>query len=234
MGRPRKWEADFETFKLIKEGTPSQSKEALDYLYRKYEKAFWNQKHKMDAVMRASNIYGLDTDDYFSETYETFLKAVDSIKLDKVPKSKQATWTFYAQLNGYLMSHNRDQISHHIKGLKNEVSLSGYSNKDSDLTETSAQDYMLYQHANTKLGQSPEDEYFQKKENAAVYKAVEVSRKLYSPLENKIWDLRDQGKTKQEICDVAHIEMKVLNKSLRNMKTILTSNIQSYKEKYLN
>lgn len=234
MGRPRKWDADYKTFVTIKTGTKEESEKAIKYLHEKYENAFWKQKHKMDAIMKASNIYGLDTDDYLSETYETFLKAVNSIKLDKIPKSKQATWTFYAQLNGYLMSHNRDQINHHIKNvLSKEVPLSGYSNNNDDITEGSAQDYMLYHNASSKLIMSPEDEYFKECEKKAFWKAVEVSRKSYSPLENKIWDLRDSGKTKKEICETTHIEMKDLNKSLRNMKSTLMGNIETYKAKYL-
>lgn len=233
MGRPRKWDPDYETFVTIKTGTKEESDKALRYLYEKYENAFWKQKHKMDSVMKASNIYGLDNEDYLGETYDTFLKAVDSIKLEKIPASKQKTWCFYAQLNGYLMSHNRDQINHHIKNvLSKEVPLSGYNTND-DMTEGSAQDYLLYHNASSQLEKSPEETYFEEREKKAFWKAVEVSRKTYSPLENKIWDLRDSGKTKREICETTHIEMKDLNKSLRSMKTTLMGNIETYKAKYL-
>lgn len=232
MGRPRKYEADYNTFVVIKNGTQEESKKAFDYLFTKYEKAIWAQKHKLEAKLREYNIHGMDLDDYFSKIYiETFPKAVDSIKLSKIKPEKQATWTFWAQLNGYLMSHNRDLINHHLKDLKKTISLSGYSTND-DISDGSAQDYMLYHNASNKLEKSPEDIYFESREKKAFWKAVEVSKKLYSPLENKIWSLRDAGKTKKEICTETNIEMKDLNKSLRNMKSVLMTNIETYKAKY--
>lgn len=231
MGRTRKWEGDYNTFLKIKTGTKAEKQDALEYLFKKYEKAIWAQKHKFDAKLNEYNIHGRDTDDYFSEVYETpFLNAVKSIKLERVAKEKQATWTFWSQLNGYLMSYNRDEINHHLKLLKNEVSISSYSTND-DISDGSAQDYVLYHNASSKLEKSPEDDYFDECEKKAFWKAVEVSRKAYSPLENKIWDLRADSLKKKEICEKAHIEMKDLNKSLRNMKTVLMNNIQKYKDK---
>lgn len=232
MGRTRKYTADYETFVTIKTGTPEESKKAFDYLFNKYEKAIWAQKHKLEGVLRTSNIHGMDLDDYFGDIYEvTFRKAVNSIKLEKIAPEKQKTWTFWAQLNGYLMSRNRDLINHHLKDLKKNISLSGYNNND-DVSEGSAQDYLLYHNANDKLEKSPEDAYFEKREKKAFWTAVEVSRKVYSPLENKIWDLRNEGLSKKEICEKTKIDMKDLNKSLRGMKKTLMGNLETYKVKY--
>ena len=93
---------DYELFaQYIKNpsATSEDKREALSQLWKRYEALTHKMGHVLEARRNKGNFYGLETDTYYSDFYDAFIKAVDGLQLSKI-KTDPKTWKFWIQYNG--------------------------------------------------------------------------------------------------------------------------------------
>lgn len=198
-------------------------------------------KMKWDLVKRlqqthftSSQIYDI-TKSYESDVYCELVKAMDSIKLEKIPnkvdKQGKRTWSFYAAYWGYLMVYNRDTTHNLVKISKNEMNVD-YS-QTNDNTETNQ--FILKNKAALKYEdletRSPEKLYEEKLERQAFWKAVDnCLNKKFTPTQVKIWNIRstldkEKRMTINDICKEINITPKEYHKEMKSLKETFRSEL---------
>lgn len=199
---------------------------------------YMNLAHKMkwDLIKRlqqthltSSQIYDI-TESYEHDVYCELVKAMDSIRLEKIPnrtnKQGKRTWTFYAAYWGYLMTYNRDTVHHYIEVNKNEMSVD-YNQASSD-NNGDANQFLLKNKAALKSeeceSRSPERIYEEKLEKQAFWSAVNnCLNKKFNPTQVKIWNIRSTlDKTNRKsiatICKEINISPREYHKEMKGIK----------------
>lgn len=227
--------SDYEVFSIYTKGRKDTRTMCEHVMFKRYErlvyKMMWNLKGRIDK----GNIKGLSIDNYLSDVYEVFLKAMNNIKMEKIPNEK---WTFYMGAWGYLNAYNRDTISHYIKKLKNETSLhTSLSDKDvieedlSLLNKVSAKEEYIEKY-------NPEEAYVKSLEKKVFWDAVNIClNSKFNKTQKRIWKERakfvDNDKISiSTLCEKLKISHKVYRNELSSMQNIFKSEMSALTNKY--
>jgi hypothetical protein len=105
-------------------------------LWSKYDNLRTALKFKLIKTARNHRInVDLDIEEYDSRAYEIFMRAIDTVDLDRCKHIKN--WSAYILFWGNWMSMNRDIISHYIKDRHNTKPIQAVLRHDSRMSEDS-------------------------------------------------------------------------------------------------
>ena len=205
---------DYELFLKIKKGGPSAAKHATHELWDRYDKAVCKGFWTFNNFVKENKFHiETDIDNYKVEAYEAFIKAVDSVKLEKIPAAKVKTWKFWICLNGYLRAFNRDEINHFTKRTKNETALF--------VDNSDGEEFCVADRATEDASEAYEREAISR----VIRNAISNSYTKFTALQKKIWDGKVDEMPKSKICKACNITGTVLNKNFEVMKGILKKEI---------
>lgn len=206
---------DYELFsQYIKndKATAIDKKNAVDQLWHRYEALTHKMGHVLEARKVKNDFYGLNTETYYSDFYDAFLKAIDGLKLSKI-KTNHATWKFWIQYYGYLRSANRDKINEYCRETKKERPIT-VMNKDGEevlLTDICAE---------TSTG-TVEDEFFEKEESKILREVIKNGYNKFSDKQKKIWDMRSQSNSFTDIAKSMGVSSSSIKYQMNRIKDIL-------------
>lgn len=231
----------------------SNNKSKMIELQQKTYNQYMELTHKMkwDLVRRlqqtfltTEQIYDI-TEGYESDVYNELVKAMDSIKLEKIPnktnKDGKRTWTFYAAYWGYLMTYNRDSTKYWIEKSKNELSVD-YSQANSDENIDEASQYITKNKAALKVDEntvnSPEKIYEDNLDKRIFWDAVNnCLTKRFNATQVNIWKTRaalvdSKRESVASICNKLKITPKEYHKEMRGIKEIFDKEIKTLSNSY--
>lgn len=214
---------DYELFEKIKAGDDS----ARNEIFARYTPLIRKQMGILHKKLSDMNIYSVDTDDYLGMVYEKpFMNAVNSIKLEKIPKEKQKTWKFYVCINGYLMSFNRDLIHHALKDINNTTNVDYKFSSDEE--DTNLLDL------NMKASPSADEVFEENMERMIIRNAINNSYTRYNDIQKQIFEDLQRGEKIKTIRDKLNLNPKSYKTYFNNMKEIMNSEIrkESIRNKY--
>jgi DNA-directed RNA polymerase specialized sigma24 family protein len=168
--------------------------------------------HVLEARRNKGNFYGLETDTYYSDFYDAFIKAVDGLQLSKI-KTDPKTWKFWIQYNGYLRSANRDKINDYCRVTKHERPLT-VTNDDGD--EISITDLCGSTYSGTL-----EDAYFKNEESVVLKEAIKNAYSKFSDKQKKIWNMRENGETFTAIAKSMSVSSSSIKYQMNRIKDVL-------------
>ena len=206
----------------------------------------WDLVHRLEKTYFTTDQIFDITESYETDVYSELIKAMDSIKLEKIPaktnKQGKRTWTFYAAYWGYLMTYNRDRTKQLIEQSKNEMltdynQASGNSDMQGDtnafLTQNKAA--LLVDELTTN---SPEKVYEEQTEKKIFWTAVNnCLTKRFNATQVKIWNARakfSEGKRESvtTICKNLEISPKDYHREMRGIKEIFDNEIKTLSNIY--
>lgn len=203
---------DLLLMETIKNGTEDEKREAKLALFNQYKLQIYKQEHTLKRKIHDTNMH-IEVENYMSEAWVAYEKAVNSIKIEKITNPK--TWTFWACFNGYLMSHNRDYISHRLKEQANEISLSNFvDDDDNDYSDVILKDT-----------ESAESTFIKNEEKNAFWSAVENTKKRLTSQQNKVFELKSTGARRKEVCEKLGINSDEYYAAMDKIKSTLKSNL---------
>ena len=206
---------DYELFaQYIKnpDANSDDKREALSQLWKRYEALTHKMGHVLEARRAKGNFYGLETDTYYTDFYDAFLKAVDGLQLSKI-KTDPKTWKFWIQYNGYLRSANRDKINDYCRVTKHERPLT-VTNDDGD--EISITDLCGSTYSGTL-----EDAYFKNEESVVLKEAIKNAYSKFSDKQKKIWNMRENGETFTAIAKSMSVSSSSIKYQMNRIKDVL-------------
>ena len=230
-------------------------KKKIVELQHKTYNQYINLAHKMkwDLVKRLEKTYLTTeqifdiTDSYESDIYSELVKAMDSIKIEKIPAKTNSqgkrTWTFYAAYWGYLMTYNRDFTKKLIEQVKNET-LTDYNQPGGGSSEHNgdANNYLNQNKAalivDELVASSPEKIYEEQNEKKIFWKAVDnCLNKRFNATQVKIWNTRakfvdEKHKSVATICKDLNISPKEYHREMRATKELFDTEIKNLSNVY--
>lgn len=188
------------------------------------------------------------TDSYESDIYSELVKAMDSIKIEKIPAKTNSqgkrTWTFYAAYWGYLMTYNRDFTKKLIEQVKNET-LTDYNQPGGGSGGDHNGDANNYLNQNKAalvvdelVASSPEKIYEEQNEKKIFWKAVDnCLNKRFNATQVKIWNTRakfvdEKHKSVATICKDLDISPKEYHREMRAIKELFDTEIKNLSNVY--
>lgn len=220
---------DFELFKdYIKNPNASYKdvKEALATLWKRYEALTHKMGHILEARKIKGKFYGLDTDSYYSDSYDTFLKAVNGIKIEKIDPAKYATWKFWIQYNGYLRTANRDKINAYCKRTKNEKAITVLNEDGEEILVTD-----LSNNSND-FSETVDGNFFKKEESTVLRDTIKNAYAKFNPQQLKIWKMREHGETFTNIAKTIGVSSSSIKYQMNKIKGILKTELDNSNKKY--
>lgn len=213
-------------------------KKCADMQFQCYNQ-FMGLAHKMkwDLVKRLQKtacspevIYEM-TSNYENDIYPELIKAMDCVKIEKIPKKKnkkgEYTWNFYAAYWGYLSVYNRDTVAHYIKKNKNEFT----TDFRLDVNSEDSNVYIINNAAQLH-SKSPETLLEEKIYRNAFWKAVDsCMNSKFNSIQKSIWNLKERTETRlttKDICNQLNITPKVYNKEMKSMKEVFKYELSKY------
>lgn len=219
---------DFELFaQYIKNPKASFNdvKTALHTLWKRYEALTHKMGHILEARKQKGNFYGLDTDTYFSDSYDTFLKAVNGIKIEKIDPAKYETWKFWIQYNGYLRTANRDKINAYCRLTKKERPITVLNEDGEEILITDL-------NPSKEFVETTEEAYTKKEESLVLRDAIKNAKKQFKPNQMKIWNMRENGETFTNIAKTMGVSSSSIKYQMNNIKDILKEELSKSNKKY--
>lgn len=237
--------SDYDVFKIIQDKANPNSQMAIWALHKRYEKAIWKQKHVLDKKLEENHLTGLDTEGYIENTYDTFLNAVNSIKLPAITgkyeadlrskklksgelkyteaeiaekiANKQQSWKFWVCLTQYLMSRNRDDINHYVKGQGKELQITTYvDDEGNDFSDT-----VLYNQGTDKIiSETLEDAYIKSLEKKAFQIATEECQKKFNETQKKMWRFKADRNSASLVKQLTSQTTAMYNRNLAAMRSV--------------
>ena len=179
--------SDYELVAQIKASEGETQKNLLGILWLRYE----NQVHKQWAVLRRqmnnSSLILEYHDDFYSEAYIAFCKAVNAVDLEKVRDDK---WRFVGYFFFYLQNLRTDTITLMLHRAKREISLY----VETDEGEVSRVD--LEPLEDGRAYGNPEADLMAKADTARVQEAVNHCMSIWDDRKKEIYRLRQEGYAK--------------------------------------
>lgn len=210
---------------------------------------FMDVAHKMkwDLVKRLQKtacspetVYAM-TNNYEKDIYPELIKAMNCVKLDKIPQKKnkkgEYTWNFYAAYWGYLATYNRDVVGHYVKQCKNEI-LTDFKTECETDGSMIHQDIFASKAAALQMEQlqskSPENLYEEKLHKDAFWKAVDsCMNNKFNSTQKAIWNLKKDSEVKlssKDVCKELNITAGTYNREMRSMKETFKSELARYED----
>ena len=201
-------------------------KTALHTLWKRYEPLTHKMGHILEARRAKGNFFGLDTETYFSDSYDTFLKAVNGIKIDKIDPAKYETWKFWIQYNGYLRTANRDKINAYCKLTKNEKPITVYNEDGEELLITDL-------NPSSDIVEATDETFFKNEESIVLRDAIKNACKRFKPNQMKIWQMRENGETFTSIAKSMGVSSSSIKYQMNSIKDILREELKSSNKKFM-
>lgn len=214
---------DFELFKdYIKNPNASYKdvKEALKTLWLRYEALTHKMGHILEARKVKGKFYGLDTDSYYSDSYDTFLKAVNGIKIEKIDPAKYDTWKFWIQYNGYLRTANRDKINAYCKKTKKEKPITVFNDEGDEVLITDL-------NTSPEFSETSEDALFKKDESSVLREVIRNAYSKFNSQQLKIWKMREDGETFTNIAKSMGVSSSSIKYQMNKIKGILKEELNT-------
>jgi len=203
--------SDKELLVIIKTDKTKADK-ALYELWTRYQ----NLVHKNWSILRKqlNNSAAIieNRDDFYSESYIAFRKAVDAINLSKIYDDK---WKFVGYFRFYLKNLRTEMISNVLKKYQVETSL--YAKKDGD--EFVVTD--LYEDLNQSY--NPEKDL----ENKLLMESINKCMQLWDSKKKQIFEWRMQGIPKSVIAARLHVHPAAVSYHLKEMKTTICKELRA-------
>lgn len=211
-----------------------QRKTYLQYIDLAHKMKWDYVKRLQKTYLTSDQIYDI-TEGYEEDVYGELVKAMNSIKLEKIPakvdKNGKRTWSFYAAYWGYLMTYNRDQTNAWVKKSMNEVAVDYDQSSGDSCNEGDAVQFLARNQAAIKMDElttsSPEKVYFKSQQKKAFWAAVDAClNKRFNTTQVRIWNTRaafaDSGKRESvaQICSKLNISPKEYHCEMHSMKAI--------------
>lgn len=191
--------------------------EAMTQLWKRYEALTHKMGHVLEARRSKGNFYGLETETYYSDFYDAFLKAVDGLQLSKI-KTDPKTWKFWIQYNGYLRSANRDKINDYCRVTKHERPIT-VTNEDGE--EVSITDLCGSEYSDT-----IEDAFFRNEESMILKEAIKNAYSKFSDKQKKIWNMRENGETFTAIARSMDVSSSSIKYQMNRIKDVLKGELE--------
>jgi hypothetical protein len=157
-------------------------------------------------------------EDFYSESFLTFDKALSAIKLSKI---RDDNWKFLGYYGYYLNSTKNTFARNIIKKYRHETALEVPAS-DADQKTILLSD--LSQHG---VSQSAEDEIVLHDETSRIQKAIKkCNTKLWTSEQKQIFALRAGGESVKSICTLIGISSWKYKKLLDEMKVVLDQEIE--------
>lgn len=208
---------DRELVTLIHKTEDKVLKQEAEYsLYRRYDKFVHKHWHGLRKQLHLTPVLAENVkDDFYGESFEIFRKALTALKLEKIENDK---WKFLGYYGFYLRNFRnkvaKEVIRKNIKERRNDIEREEGVFYLSDLSDQ---------------GTSPsvEDNYLVKDEQTRILQGIAQCRtSLWSDQKNKIFELRAQNKSIQDISTQLKISAWKCSKLLKEMKVQLNDVIE--------
>jgi len=208
---------------LLREIKLGNNADSLNELFSKYTLLIEKCRN---SLIKSSFTYKMkiqeEIDDYYANAYETYIKAVNGIKINLVGDK----YIFYIQFYGYLRSMNRDIKNHYYKKLRNETAIISSSEEGKEYSNVD-----ICSSTNEK---SAEKQIFNDLEKNAFWKTVKECNKIFTPEQKKIWSIKEKGKiSTRAICELLNMDSKQYRKTFLEMKEIFYHQLTIQKEKLM-
>ncbi len=191
-----------------------------EQLWRKYD----NLVHKNWAVLRRqldnSAMIMRSKDDFYSECYIAFTKALEAIDMDKITNDK---WLFLGYFRLYLKNVRSDFIRHILREHEMETSFYIESKEDGELIPR----LDLVPSVNTAEGLrwDPVEIVATKAAQENCDKAVAACMSSWDPARQKIYRLRKKGIAKSDIAKRMNVHPATITYYLKSMKKDLQARL---------
>jgi hypothetical protein len=192
-----------------------QVKDMVHVLYTRYMNFIHKHWHALSRQLNTSHLVQDIKEDFYSESYVSFSKALAAVDLSKIQNDK---WKFLGYFGFYLSNQRNTFAKRIIKKYQAETPIEVAPNVDGDHT--------IYLSDISKKGSvSSAEETFMKEHQREQFWAGlnRCKDELWSEVEKTIFDMREKGKSIKAICSELGMSPWKCNKILNRMKEQLTS-----------
>ncbi len=197
---------------------PVQVQRMKHQLYSRYSRLVHKHWHGLTKQMNSSPAVLRMKEDFYSESYETFNKALNAVSLDKI---KNDQWKFLGYFGFYLSATRNRYARNIVKQYKNETPI------EIKTPNTADRSVYLPDLSHEGTSRSAEDEAIAKDEKKRFWKALKKCQtEIWTEEQNQIFRLRSKKTSVKNICAEVGMSSWKYNKLLRLMKESLDKEIE--------
>lgn len=211
---------DLELVTQYKNTDKREQMQIAGVLYERYYPLICKMKISMNNLCRQYNI-PIDDSDYDSNAWDTLIKSLESVKLNKIKKENYGHWI---RFHGYLRSMNRDMIHGCIK--HNQMEISADITVNSNSTEDKQVSLLDLYSAESVC--SSEDEFIERDDKRIIQLSLSKLKPQLNHFQSVIMSGLESGVAKNTVCADLGITPYRYNLELKDMRSKL------YKELKLN
>ena len=201
-------------------GTP-YAQELTYELYQRYLNFVHKHWHALSRTLNASHLVLDIKDDFYSESYVSFTKALNATNITKI---KNNNWKFLGYFGFYLSNQRKTFAKRLIQKYHMETPLEVSEVSDGAGEKTILLSDISLQGATA----SAEESFIEDDSRRRFWSGLSYCREsLWSSTEKHIFDMREKGESIRAICDKLQISPWKYNKILATMKDQLTQSIES-------
>lgn len=225
--------------------------EAAHALWYRYEGQTYKMKFALlNRIRENKSLQGIDTDSFFSGAYEiAFLKAVESIKIEKIVSPKEETkirnkyfteneiqkamedrrqkWKFYQGYQFYLQNYiNRNIVGQYLKKSVKDIQMSSFTTENG---EDYSENIKL---SNLKYSMTTDDEFLQNENKKMFWSAVQNTIDKLTKKQKIIWELKENGEKKKDIAIKTKLTSSQINSELKFIKKLFYDEISKQEKLY--
>ncbi len=187
----------------------SQVREMTHVLYTRYSNFVHKHWHSLSRQLNGSHQVQDVKDDFYSESYVSFSRALAAIDITKIKNNK---WKFLGYFGFYLSNQRNTFAKKIIKKYQAETPI--------EIPEASG-DRTIYLSDISEKGavSSAEDAYMEEDQRKRFWQGLSYCKnKLWSDTEKQIFNMRENGKSIKVICETLSMSPWKCNKILTQMK----------------
>lgn len=203
----------------IKKGDQEeQIKEMMQVLYLRYMNFIHKHWHALSRQLNGSQLVQDVKDDFYSESYLSFTRALDAVDLAKIQNDN---WKFLGYFGFYLSNQRNTFAKRLIQKYQEETAI--------ELPEAFGENKTIYLSDISEKGtvSSAEDTFLQDDHRRRFWSGLDYCKtKLWTDIEVKIFNMREKGESIKTICNEVSISPWRYSKILTTMKNQLEKAVE--------
>jgi hypothetical protein len=186
-----------------------QVKDMTHVLYMRYMNFIHKHWHALSRQLNASYLVQDIKEDFYSESYVSFSKALAAINLEKIQNNK---WKFLGYFGFYLSNQRNTFAKRIIRKYQEETPI--------EIPEASGERTIYLSDISEKGAvASAEDTFMKEEQRRGFWAGLTYCRdELWSDVERRIFDMREKGQSIKAICAELEMSPWKCNKILSRMK----------------
>jgi len=204
----------------IKKEDPNsfQSQRMMQVLYMRYMNFIHKHWHALSRQLNASHLVQDAKDDFYSESYVSFTKALAAVDVNKIQNDK---WKFLGYFGFYLSNQRNTFAKRIIKKYQEETPI--------EVSESSGERTVYLTDISEKgTVSSAEDSFLQDDQRRRFWAGLNRCKtEIWGEAERKIFDMREKGASIKSICTTLEMSPWKYNKILEQMKSQLERAVEA-------